>query len=269
MTRPSAGPLGQVAGQVRVKSLQRNNDKKPWKALPPLEGVVESEFVRPVLLGECVLPFHVRRTFDAVLPRDGEGLMDGDSERLDRYPGLAGWWRKAEGVWEANRSSDRLTLLERIDYQHGLEQQFPLQAERIVHNASGMHMAAARVSDPRAVIDCKLYWATAASTAEAQFLCAVLNAAAFTKLARPLMSYGKDERDFHKHHWQLPVPLYDPANDLHRRLATRGAELETAVAALDIDPDRYFTAARRDVRQFIAESEAGRDIEELVVELLG
>jgi hypothetical protein len=41
------------------------------------------------------------------------------------------------------------------------------------------------------------------------------------------------------------------------------------IGKLELDPSRHFTAVRRDVRRFIAESEAGRDVEELVDELLG
>ena len=268
VTRQAAGPLGMPAGKAGVRSLQRANDKKPWKDLPALEGVVETEFIRPVLLGESVLPFRIAETFEAVLPRDREGLMDGQSDRLDAYEGLASWWRRAEAIWEKHRSSDRLTLIERLDYQHSLEQQFPIQPERIVYNGSGMHLVASRLNDRRAVIEHKLYWATAASTAEAQYLCAILNSATFTELVRPFMSYGKDERDFDKHIWQLPIPLYDPTDDLHSRLSARGAELEAAIGELELVPGRHFAAVRRDIRGFIAESEAGRDVEALVEELL-
>jgi len=166
------------------------------------------------------------------------------------------------------RTSDRLTLIEQLDYQRKFEQQFPIQTERIVYNASGMHLVASRLNDRRAVIEHKLYWATAASSAEALYLCAILNSAIFTELVRPFMSYGKDERDFDKHIWQLPVPLYDPTNDLHSRLSARGAELEAAIAALALVPGRHFAATRRDIRGFIAESEAGQDVEALVEELL-
>ncbi len=268
VTRQKAGPLGMPAGKAAVRSLQRNNDKKPWKDLPALEGIVETEFLRPVLLGESVLPFRVAETFEAVLPRDREGLMDGQSDRLDAHEGLAAWWRRAEAVWEANRSSDRLSLMQQLDYHSKFEQQFPIQHERIVYNASGMHLVAARLSDRRAVIEHALYWATAATTAEAHYLCAILNTATFTDLARPFMSYGKDERHFDKHIWQLPVPLYDPANDLHARLAARGAELEAAVAAIPIPPGRHFAAVRRDFRAFLADHEAARDAEALAEELL-
>src|SRR5262249_40562157 len=156
--------------------------------LPALEGVVETEFLRPVLLGESVIPFRIAETFEAVLPRDREGLMDGQSDRLDAYEGLASWWRRAEAILEEHRSEQtRLTLIEQLDYQHKFRQQFPIQPERIVYNKSGMHLVAARLNDRRMVIDHALYWATAASTAEAQYLCATLNSATFTELVRPFM----------------------------------------------------------------------------------
>ena len=33
------------------------------------------------------------------------------------------------------------------------------------------------------------------------------------------MSYGKDERHFDKHIWQLPIPKFDPSNPMHNELA--------------------------------------------------
>ena len=268
VTRQAAGPLGRAAGKAGVRSLQRNNDKKPWKDLPALEGVVETEFIRPVLLGESVIPFRIAVTFEAVIPRDLQVLMDGQSDRIDLYEGLASWWRRAEAIWEQHRSSDRLTLVEQLDYYGKLEQQFPIQPERIVYSASGMHLVASRLNNRRAVIEHSLYWATAASTAEAQYLCAILNSTTITELVRPFMSYGKDERHFDKNIWQLPIPLYDRADDLHSRLSARGAELEAAIGKLELVPGRHFAAVRRDIRAFIAESEAGRDVEALVEELL-
>ena len=268
ITRQAAGPLGMSAGKSGVRSLQRNNDKAPWKHLPALEGVVETEFIRPVLLGESVLPFRIAATFEAIIPRDRGGLMESQSDRLDAYEGLATWWRRAESVWEEHRSSDRLTLIKQLDYQHKFEQQFPIQSERIVYNNSGMHLVASRINDNRVVVENTLWWATAASTIEALYLCAILNSANFTELVRPFMSYGKDERHFSKHIFQVPIPLFDPTDDLHNRLSARGAELEAAIAKLELVPGRHFAAVRRDVRGFIAESEAGRDVEALVEELL-
>ncbi len=271
VTREAAGPLGMTFGKVAVRSLQRNNDKKPWKELPALKGVVETEFIRPVLLGESILPFRIAETFEAILPRDRDGLLSDQPDqpdRLDVYEGLASWWRQAEELWEKHRTSDRLNLASQLDYHNKLRHQYPIGPERIAYNRSGLHLVAARVNDPRLVVDFTSYWATAGSPAEALYLCAILNTATFTELVRPFMSYGKDERDFAKHIWQIPVPLYDQANDLHVRLSARGAELEAAVGQLDLGPARHFSAVRRTVREFIAQSEAGQDAESLVQELL-
>ena len=46
-------------------------------------------------------------------------------------------------------------------------------------------------------------------------------------------------------------------------LSERGKQLEAAVAKLKLRPDVHFSAIRRDVRVFIAESEAGQDVERL------
>jgi hypothetical protein len=56
---------------------------------------------------------------------------------------------------------------------------------------------------------------------QAHYLCAILNAATFTGIVRPFMSYRKDERHFDRHIWQQPVPLFDPGDDLHSRLSAR------------------------------------------------
>jgi hypothetical protein len=269
ITRQEAGPLGMPVGKVGVVSRRGANDKAPWKNLPALKGVVETEFIRPVLLGESLVPFRIAQTFEAVIPWDKAGIMDSQSDRLDAYEGLAKWWRKAESVWEENRKSEKMTLVDRMNYQRSLEQQFPIQPERIVYNKSGMHLAAARFKDHRAVVENSLYWATASTTAEALYLCAILNTAMFTELARPFMSYGKDERHFDKHIWQIPVPMYDATDNLHARLSARGAELEAMVGSYAIDPERHFPATRADIRKLIAASEAGQDAEALVQELLG
>ncbi len=150
-----------------------------------------------------------------------------------------------------------------------LKQQFPIQPERIVYNESGMHLVAARLNDRRAVIEHKLYWATAASTAEAQYLCAILNSATFTELVRPFMSYGKDERDFDKHIWQTADPAVRPDRRSPRPpFRTRGRAGGGHRRTRRLEPGRHFAAIRRDIRDFIAESEAGRDVEALVEELL-
>jgi len=143
-----------------------------------------------------VLPYRVTDPVLAVVPWDGTRLLDGTHDNLDLYPGLAAWWRTAEATWLQHRSSNRLDLISRVDYHHGLRDQFPPAPHRVVYTKSGMNLAAARVSDEKAVIDHTLYWAATATETEARYICAVLNSPVITNAVRPLQSRGES--------WRLP-----------------------------------------------------------------
>lgn len=265
--QPSS-PLGVPAGRRAVRSARSSYEKEPWRSLPAVEGVVEEEFVRPALLSESVLPYRLLELREAVVPVEGSELLRADGDRIDLYPGLAQWWRTAEEMWVANRSSDRLDLSEQLDYRSKLSVQVPAQRERIVYTASGMHLSAARVADPRAIIDKSLYWATAHGSSEASYLCAILNSPVTTELVRPLMSYGKDERHIDKFVWDLPIPPFNEDQESHVELAELGTRAEEFVAGLDLDESVHFPTLRRQVREALASSELGREVEGLVRELI-
>lgn len=262
-----AGPLGLAAGSQEVVSQRSATEKEPWKSLEPMRGVVETEFIRPVLLGESVLPYRILPHRSAVLPLEGPVLIS-THPRLDLYPGLADWWRAAEQAWDAHRSSEKLTLSERLDFHRGLTNQIPAAELRVVYAKSGMHVAAALVTDPRVVIDHTLYWGTVTSEAEGHYLCAILNSPSLTELVRPLMSYGKDERHLDKHLWKLPIPQYDSVVIEHQRLAELGQTCATRVVAADLGASKNFVSLRRQVRSLLAEDAACLEADEITRNLL-
>ncbi|MFI5558551.1 N-6 DNA methylase [Amycolatopsis japonica] len=262
------GPLGLGAGRTAVKSTRSSNEKEPWKRLPALEGVVETEFIRPVLLGESVLPYRLLAPRKAVLPLEGTNILGVDSQKIEAYPELAAWWRSANEVWNQNRSSELLTLTEQMDFRGKLTSQLPGTARRVVYSKSGMHVSASLVESPNVIIEHTLYWATVASRDEGMYLCAILNTPTLTDLVRPLMAYGKDERHIDKHLWRLPIPLYDANNPVHRRLAELGAIEASRIADLDIDVSSNFVALRRRIREWLAASPYADELEEIVVAML-
>jgi SAM-dependent methyltransferase len=263
----TSSPLGLPAGKVAVASLRSANEKKPWKNLPDAEGVIESEFVRPVLTGDTLLPYRTSEPILAVLPCSSSRLLRGAGE-IEMYPGLEQWWRHAEESWIANRTSDRLSLFERLDYQSTLSKQLPIPPLRLIYNKSGMHLVAAKVKNPRAVIAGGLYWASMNSEDEADYLCAIMNSAVTTEALRPFMSYGKDERDIHKHVWQLPIETYDPQNPIHTRLVALTKAAETIAAAFEVQEDLHFAATRRHIRERLEASGEGAEISQIVEEML-
>ncbi|MER8678492.1 hypothetical protein [Mesorhizobium sp. M1405] len=137
--RRNLGALGADPNAPYVVSRRSTQEKPPWKSLPGLEGRVEKEFLRPVLLGESILPYRVWRPFEGVIPVTAKGEMLSSDTALNRgYQGIAEWMREAEATWKANASeSNSLSLKQRWDYHGELSSQFPVAPMRIVYAASG------------------------------------------------------------------------------------------------------------------------------------
>lgn len=265
-----AGPLGAGVGRVPVRSRRSATEKKPWKFLPPLEASVDRQFVRSMHVGDTVLPYRALAPRRAVIPWDGRQIVT-TPEQLALYPGFADWWTRAESAWIANRSSEKLSLLRQVDYQNKLSNQLPIAqgSTRVVYSKGGMYLAAAIVTD-ESIIDHKLYWATVGSLEEARYLVAILNSDEITARVRPLQARGEhNPRDFDKYVWQLPIPLYDAAEQSHRRLADLGAQAEQIAASIVIPAGTRFETLRRFVREAVREAPIGAAIEAEIRLLLG
>jgi hypothetical protein len=266
VSKKESSPLGISQGKIAVQSQRSAYEKKPWKNLPALSGAIETQFIRPLFSGDNVYPFSIGKPKLAVIPCDKQTLLSQDS--IDLYPGLQQWWAQATQVWEANRASERLSLMEQLDFQSKLSKQLPIPSFRVVYNTSGMHICCAKLRDKKALVNSDLYWAPLHSEQEADYICAILNAPATTELARPMMSYGKDERHIHKHVWELPITLFDQSNQIHRRISQLGANAEMAVASYKIDESVHFSAIRRHIRDALFATPEGRELNDLVLELI-
>jgi hypothetical protein len=262
----AASTLGLPAGRVAIRSARSVYEKKPWKEQPDLTGVVESEFIRPLYIGENLFPYRISDHGLVAVPCNARGVIT--KPEIDLSPGYSQWWGRSEELWEEHRASDRLSLFQQVDYQSKLSRQFPIPELRIVYNRAGMHIVAAKIMNRRTIVSDALYWTSVRSEAEANYLCAILNAPVTTELARPFMSYGKDERDIHKAPWELPIPIFDENNPVHSRLSQLAITAEGIALSFAINPSLHFSATRRHIRQLIDQTEEGREIDEIVYELI-
>ena len=261
------GPLGAGLGRQPVRSQRRAKENRRYRNLPSLEGSVEREFIRPLYLGDSIVPFRCLQPVMSVIPWNGTRILDYADDELDRFPGLAAWWREANEVWGRD-GSDQLSLKERLDYRRGLSQQFPAAAYRVVFNKSGMYLAAAIILDQEAIIDHKLIWGTAATIHEAKFLVAVLNSAVVTNAVQHMQGRGEhNPRDFDKNVFRLPIPLYDPDNQNHERLVTLAGQAELVASNVAL-PSVSFEAQRRRVRQALVTDGVITQIDAIVKSLL-
>ncbi len=263
-----ASPLGAAPGRRSLTSWRSTNEKQPWKSLEPLRGSVETQFVFPMHLGETIAPFRLNEPLEVVIPWVEDALLDPDDDLLDEYPGLAGWWRAACAAWTANRSSERLTLRDRLDFQRGFSKQFPAPEHRVVYTKGGMYLAAARVDDPRIVIDHKLYWAKVGGLDEGRFLTGIFNSDSFTLAVRGYQARGEhNPRDFDKYVFRIPFPTFDPRDPLHAELVA-AAERAEVVAAGVVLPPASFQAQRRRIREALFADGVASALDDCVARLL-
>ncbi|HCK83458.1 MAG TPA: hypothetical protein DHW63_02745 [Hyphomonadaceae bacterium] len=268
--RKQMGRLGAAADMPLVISRRGALDKKPWRDLPGIEHAVESPFLRPVLLGESILPFRVWRSFEGVVPVDASGTMiDSAAAARHGFSGLSAWMRNAETAWRQNQESD-LSLVGRWNFHNELGAQFPIAPIRVVYAASGSHPAACVVRDGSSAVEHKLYWAPTETEEEAYYLAAILGSEAARARVEHLQSRGQfGARDFDKVMFTLPIPRFDPENKTHTSLTAAGAEAERLAAALDIPQTIPFQRARASVRAALREAKVAPRIDALVQELLG
>ncbi|MGD9616375.1 MAG: N-6 DNA methylase [Alphaproteobacteria bacterium] len=269
--RRAMGRLGANPSAPLVVSRRSTQEKRPWKDLPGIENPVEAEFLRPVLLGESILPYRVFRSFEGVVPVTASGFVLNAEAAANRgLQGLHGWMRKAEAVWEANADSGRMTLVDRWNYHNELGAQFPIPGLRVLYAASGTLPAACLLRDARAVIEHKLYWMAPDDSAEGYYLITILNSETARERAAQYQSRGQwGARDFDKVMFNLPIPRFDPKQNLHLALAEAAEHVEGIAAGVALPDGVRFQRARGLVRAALAEAGVSQQIDRLVAELLG
>ena len=249
-------------------------DKAPWRDVAPPRGQVETAFLRPVVLGETIAPFRLLPPALAVLPIVGRRLLDAGAAMREGHRHLARWMQGIEATWTAHcaKRSDgtpRLTLQERLDYMHGLTEQFGGSGPRVVYAKAGTLPAAAIVEDASLIIDHMAYWMQARSVDEARYVCALINSEALRGRVADMQSKGQGgARHFDNLFWEFPIPEYSRTEARHRALAAAAAEAEQAAAAIDLNEAAHFTGQRRAIRDALIASGIAARIDALVEDLL-
>jgi hypothetical protein len=267
--RKATGRLGGDPTAPYVVSRRNTQEKKPWKDLPGVEHRVEAEFLRPILLGESILPYRVFHPLEGVIPVTTKGdVLDAKAAANRGLTGLRAWMQKAESVWESHSEGGKMTLVSRWNYHNELGAQFPLTPLRVVYAKAGRLPAAAIVRDA-SIIDHKLYWTAINSEDEASYLTAILNSETARSRTASLQSRGQwGARDFDKVIFTLPIPRFDTKNPLHVELAAAGREAEALAALTPLSESFKFQRARKFARVALAEAGISSRIDQLVAKLL-
>jgi hypothetical protein len=270
--RKQLGRLGPDPAAPLVASRRIAAEKEPWKSQRSLEHSVEADFLRPVLLGESILPYRLFCPFEGVIPVSGSTMLDSEAAANPQrgFDKLAGWLRAAEATWDAHKAdATKLSWSDQQNYNGKLSAQFPIAPLRVVYSKAGTLPAACVIRDERAVIDHKLYWLKPIGEEEASYLVAILNSEAARFRAERYQSRGQfGARDFDKVMFNLPIPLFSASEILHRELSDAGAKAEEVAREVRLVEGEKFQRARKRVREALAEEGVGDEIEKLVEKLL-
>lgn len=264
-------PFGANPDAPVVESRRTSQEKPPWKNLPSLRGNIEKDFLYPLYLGESVAPFRLLEPVLSVIPMEPEHKhsLDADSAGRSGYIHLAQWLGNAERLWDEHGRGG-MTFTEQIDYYGKLSAQFPIPPLRVVYSASGTLPAAAILTDPSSVVEHGLYWIAVREESEGRYLLAVLNSETARKLAEDLQARGQwGARHFDKVMLSLPIPAFDPTNELHQGLVSATQYAIEVAAAVELLEGTHFIRARRLIREALKEDGVSLRTDELVQILLG
>lgn len=252
-----------------MESYRTSLEKEPWKSQPSWSATLPSRYIFDVHLGSTLVPFGLLEPWRAVLPIERQQLMD--EQQIDNADNsVRDWWRDVSQRWEDNKTKQsKLSLMGNLDYQRKLSKQLNAVKHRVLYSASGNTVAAARIADPRAVIEHKLYWMPANGKEEARYLTAILNAPVTTEMVAVYQSRGLfGGRDFDKNVWRLPIPKFNPAVPLHMQLVDLAAKAEEIAAG--VDAGAYgFQKHRRLVRDALTKAGITEPMNIAVKNLLG
>ena len=141
------GGFGPNIDGPSVKSRRSNLEKMPWKNLDPLNGPIESEFLRPLYLGESFAPYRLLEPVEAIIPWDAASLAVDrfrSGTRLANYQPF-GTLAGTSGRNLGRESARSRTVIDstRLDIYGKLSAQFPIAPFRVIYSASGNIPAAA------------------------------------------------------------------------------------------------------------------------------
>ena len=281
----------QAAPTITVNPRRGSQDKVPWKDLdltPIIGQTVEDSHLFTVHLGETIAPYVTLEPLKALLPlRRGDAVIPADQNgpggirlgALERR--MRERWRTVCRLWEDNRApTNRLKLLEQLDYLHKLSSQLEWQQGavkgqvRVVYSKSGKPTAAI-LYDKAVLVENVLFWIPCKDIEEAHYLLAIINSEALKAAVEPLMTKGQfGARDLHKRLWKLPIPEFNPSQELHTMIAEAGATAAAAagkkLAELRQERGDRLTVGivRREIRKRLHTSTEGRNVEAAVARLL-
>jgi hypothetical protein len=264
------------------------NAKDPWKDVI-IEGNVERDFIYATILSGDLLPF--RSEFKPVILPIRPAvlrfkLLGIDELRNEGYTYIAKWFEKAQKIWEEKATKRMLKTLPRItskiDYMGSLSSQDLSKRYVVLYNRSGSNIVSCVVDkqnlppfkvnvffiQPRGFVayETTMFYETN-DEMEAHYLCVILNSDIINEEIKPYQTKGLfGERDIVRRPFMLPIPKFNPTDQIHKRLAELSKICHEKASKIKLTK-KSVAGRRKEVREALKSEIA--EINELVSKLLG
>lgn len=211
--------------RVEVVPEVRSRVQEPWLSCDIDRCVVEKTYVFEVLCGEHLLSFRTLPPSKAILPIEEGAVVErpSGSQTAER-------WKQAEIYWEQHRKDGdaRRSLSQRLDYQSDLSKQLDFSGWRVIYNTSGNSVVSALLdpSHHELILNDRFYWVQVPSEDAGSYLVAVLNS---QSLSEKIRASKGSIRHIHKRPWEFPIPEFDAACEIQKRLIALSKEAQELV----------------------------------------
>ncbi len=206
-----------------------SRSKKAWKY--SFQNVkIETKFKFKTFLNKDLVPFYIKQFKEVFLPINQDFKLE--DKHLRENPGALAFYGKLNTFYQENKKETSAinTLFANLNYWNKLTKQVKNKQYVVVYNASGSRLKSAVIdNEEKAIVICsENYYYSTASQNEAHYLSAIFNSPIFSKNIKII----KSSRHIHKRPFSFPIPLYDPANELHRILAKKSQKYHSVVQDL-------------------------------------
>lgn len=248
------GRLGINADCPRVRSATRAMEraKKEYRGVE-MRGAVEREYLYGTLTGSELVPFGHLSYLPVVLPVEQRGdrlrIITAKEARLKAIQGVYEWFGEAEKEWNKIRGKkSSYDLYAWVDHLGKLTGQNPRAKYRVVfpgpsstylvsavlpYEKPSVSIEGTTIPLKSIILDHALLHYETDNEDEAYYVAAMLNSQTIDRIIKPFQSTGKGgAQNIHKKPLELPIPIYDRKNPLHRQLVKLGKDCTDTVSSI-------------------------------------
>ena len=252
-------------GRDKTRFSTLPSKKGTWKGVQVSDSTIESECILSIVFPENIAPFRVLHNA-AVASPPPQAFISGELEtHLGRLPFFSRHWTRVEQLYDTKRSPNGpATMFDMVNHLGKLASQLESQPPiRVVYPKSGNHFFGATVPG-HIIVDNALYYINFASQTEAQYLTAVIGADCLQGAFRESRN---TDRHYDKHPLRaVPIPAFDPDDDLHSEIALLAERAETVAARVPLSGGT--ARMRTAIRDALREDGVMPDIDHCAKELL-